>query len=45
MHQIYNCEVLKLKNDFYLFFLYMYFCVWFLFGISYKDLMYDILKY
>jgi hypothetical protein len=47
MHQIYNNTFLNLKNMnwFFLYaFLYMHLGVWFLFGISYKDSMYDILK-
>jgi hypothetical protein len=45
MHKTYSNELLKLKNMnwFYIYTsLYMHFCVWFLFGISYKDIeMYD----
>jgi hypothetical protein len=46
MHQIYNNGLLKLKTlDWFSScdFLYMHFCVWFLFGVS-KDLIYDFFK-
>jgi hypothetical protein len=48
MPHIYNNEFLKLKNMDWLsiyVFLYMHFCVWFLFEISYMDSIYNILKW
>ncbi len=47
MHQIFSNGFLKLKNMnqfFICVFSYMHFFVWFLFGIFYKDSMYDLLK-
>jgi hypothetical protein len=47
MHQIFSNGFLKLKNMNQIFicvFSYMHFFVWFLFGIFYKDSMYDLLK-
>jgi len=47
IHQIYSNGLLKLKNmDWFIVcdFIYMYFCVWILFGTYYRDSMYDMLK-
>jgi hypothetical protein len=47
MQQICNNELLKLKDMDWLSIhasLYMHFCVWFLFGIVYKNSIYDILN-
>jgi hypothetical protein len=47
IYQIYSNGLLKLKNiDQFTVcaFIYMHFCVWILFGIYYRDSIYDMLK-
>jgi hypothetical protein len=47
IHQIYGNEFFKLKNmDWFIVCasIYMHFCLWILFGIYYRDSIYDMLK-